>query len=344
MPFSASTSSICRVSGWGIMLLGGLALPGAASLPMPCPSPLRLAVYYGYPSLVNGAQGDFEVAVAVFSNYDVIVLGDGLEFDATRSGQGAGPSEHTFAERLVQRLRRMPRDPEVYGYVDLGRTQQLPLSEIATRIDLWAHMGAAGVFFDEAGYDFGVSRERQNAAVTAAHAHGLRACLNAFRPDDVFSETRTPLNALGGGNPDGIPPVLTGRDSYLLESFAVRLGVAEDVEGLAARTRVALQGRARFSTRTFALATAVDGDQALAAYGWWMASALGLDAYGWGAPSLTAIASRLPWVPRPDVEETLARARYVGEIVIRESHWRRTTTAGTIVVDIAGHRGALEQY
>ena len=137
-------------------------------------SPQRVAIYYGYPSLVNGADEDLSRAVAVFSAYDVIVLGDGLEFD-TAGADTAGPEEHQFTRQLIEKLHLMPRRGFVYGYVDLGRTQRLSLDEIDSRIERWARMGAQGVFFDEAGYDFGVTRKRQNAAIAAAHARRLGA-------------------------------------------------------------------------------------------------------------------------------------------------------------------------
>src|SRR5439155_18712824 len=111
------------------------------------------------------------------------------------------------------------------------------------------------VFLDEAGYDFGVTRERQNAAIAVAHARGLSACLNAFRPADVFGAAHMPLNAAGGGNPEGRRPEISADDAVLLESFAVRSGVAEPAQDLAARTRAALEGRAKFGTRVFGVAT-----------------------------------------------------------------------------------------
>src|SRR6516225_837643 len=40
----------------------------------------RVAVYYGYPSLVNGAKGDLDKAAQVFNRYHIVVFGDGLEF------------------------------------------------------------------------------------------------------------------------------------------------------------------------------------------------------------------------------------------------------------------------
>ena len=68
------------------------------------------------------------------------------------------------------------RRPHVFGYVDLGRTNWLSIPDLIDRIERWGAMGADGIVLDEAGYDFGVTRERQNAAVSAAHARGLRVC------------------------------------------------------------------------------------------------------------------------------------------------------------------------
>lgn len=317
-------------------------------------SPLRLAIYYGYPSLVNGASGVLARAVAVFSDYDIIVLADGLEFDPAEPERGAGHEEHAFTKRFIRQLGLTPRRPRVYGYVDLGGTQELCGAAVTERIELWARMGAAGVLLDEAGYDFGVSRERQNAAITAAHARGLSVCVNAFHLSDVFSAAPTPLNRAGGGNPNGLAPVIGAHDAVLLESFAVREGVPDTVDHLAARTRAALDGRTRFGTRVFTVSTSTGlgprragtpegrDDERLAQYAWWTASLFGADAYGWGMPAFSAITSRLPWVERPDAEASLASAEYVGEPVFRYGRWRRDTTAGTIVVDPATRRGALE--
>jgi hypothetical protein len=272
----------------------------------PAAAPLRLAIYYGYPSLVNGARGNAALALAVFADYDIIVLGDGLEVDGVSAGRGAGHDEHAFTARLIDRLRLTPRRPDVYGYVDLGSTERLHLGEIGARLDGWARMGAAGVLLDEAGYDFGVTRERQNAAVEAAHARGLAVCLNAFDPHDIFSAAPVPLNYLGGGNPTGLAPLVSARDAVLVESFAVHNSVLEGINQLTVRTRAALDGRARFGTRVLGVATGAGRpeDARLAQYGWWIASVLGLDAYGWGPPTFGATHSRLPWMPRPAAERT----------------------------------------
>jgi hypothetical protein len=306
------------------------------------PAPLRLAIYYGYPSLVNGAGGDLDAAVSHVSHYDVLVLGDGLEFDAAGAGR-AGTAEHAFSGRLIRQLARTSRRPSVFGYIDLGRTQGLTLAEVIDRIDLWAAMGADGVFLDEAGYDFGVTRERQNQAVLAAHARGLRVCFNAFNPDDVFSDERIPINAAGGGNPAGVTPVLSARDAILLESFAVGGGVAEPTVPLTRRVRAALAGRRRSGTRVFAIATG--DDVARAQYGWWVASVFGLDAYGWSGPGYGAATSRLRWAAPPDAEAVLGRSQFTGaDVQFGSGVWRRGTTAGTIVVSAIDGHGMLDAH
>ena len=57
-------------------------------------------------------------------------------------------------------------------------------------------------------------------------------------------------------------PALSPRDALLLESFAVRHGVVEPPRHRRGAGRAALDGRRRFGTRVFAVATGCDGDGA----------------------------------------------------------------------------------
>lgn len=305
-------------------------------------APARLAVYYGYPSAVNGANGNLDRAAAAFGDYDVIVFGDGLELTATTPGGGPHP-DRAFTLRLIDRLHRTARQPKLYGYIDLGNSQRLSSAEIVRRIGLWAAMGVDGIFFDEAGFDYGVRRERQNDAVLATHSHGLSAFLNAFQPADVFGSTAVALNAVGGGNPQAVAPVINDRDVYLLESFAIRNGAIEAPALLAARTRAALNGRREFGTRIFGVATSdgTDGDAALSSYGWWTAALLGIDGYGWGSPNYSAVSGRLVFAAPPAEEARLRAAAYVGDAETTTPRWRRLTTLGTITVDAATGSGVF---
>ena len=254
--------------------------------------PKRLAIYYGIPSLVNDAAGDVSRAAAAFAEYDLVVFGDGLEFDdvvPVRKPPGAGPIEHGRTRAIVAQLAAAPRRTAVFGYVDLGRSQQLSLDEIKSRVAKWKALGAAGIFYDEAGADFGVDRARQNAAVEAAHALRLRVVLNAFNPDDVF---RT--------GDDGVRPRIAHGDAYLLESFAVRNGVPADPRGWNARLGRARRGAAATGASIWATTT-TEGKftPELMTHAWRAAVQAGVEAFSWGEPSFGSVDSRLPFRPRP---------------------------------------------
>jgi hypothetical protein len=255
--------------------------------------PKRLAIYYGIPSLVNGAAGDIGRAAAAFAEYDLVVFGDGLEFDdvvPARKPPGAGPIEHGRTRAIVAQLAAAPRKTAVFGYVDLGRSQQLAIDEIKSRVSKWKALGAAGIFYDEAGADFGVDRARQNDAVAAAHAAGLRVVLNAFNPDDVL---RT--------GADGVRPRLGAGDAYLLESFAVRNGLPEDPRGWNDRLERARRGAAATGASIWATTTTTEGKFApeLMTHAWRAAVQAGVEAFSWGEPSFGSVDSRLPFRPRP---------------------------------------------
>jgi hypothetical protein len=304
------------------------------ALQTPGIAPARVAIYYGLPSLVNGVAGDLAAATAVFGAYDLLVLGDGLEFDAA--------PDHAFTASLIAAL---PSRTRVYGYVDLGNTQALSEGQLTERIGLWAAMGVAGVFLDEAGYDFGVTRARQNFAVTAAHAANVDAWLNAWHPDDVFSSAAVPLNGSGGGNPTGVAPVVGPTDAYLLESFAIANGAPEDASALLARATAAVGWRGVYGTRIEAVSTSVAApDLDLLAYSWWIATIFGLDGYGWGMPDFSAESDALPALARPMAEAILATATFSGALTVIAGRWERDTTVGRIVVDplaLTGHLTTL---
>ena len=290
-------------------------------------SPRRLAIYYGIPSLVNGAQGDTARAAAVFAEYDVVVFGDGLEFPDVvpdRRPAGAGPVEQRRTAAIIGLLSVTARKPIVYGYIDLGSSQNLPQTEIERRIALWRGMGAGGIFFDEAGYDFGVTRARQNAAVEAVHAAGLRVFMNAFNPDDVF----LPSN--------GLPHRLQAGDAFLLESFVIRNGRQDTDAGWSSRAARATEYARRSQVAVHAVTT-TEAPGAVPPgsleYAWWLALAYGLDGFGWGEPAFSGPTSMFPWRPRPEEAATEIGVRFVGPLTIDDGVYSRVTDCGCIEVN-----------
>ena len=88
LAYQASVSTIARWQQRATYLAGDPALdepltraplPAAGAAEAPVVPPRRLAIYYGWPSLVNESYGDPTRAAAVFASFDLVVFGDGLE-------------------------------------------------------------------------------------------------------------------------------------------------------------------------------------------------------------------------------------------------------------------------
>lgn len=313
--------------------------------------PERLAIYYGYPSLVNGSKGDVEKSADVFSKYDVVILGDGIEFPDRASGRSTpgDPEEHQKALRIIAAVRNRNPRTHFFGYVCLGEIRSpereemsLAPEQIEERIRLWKRMGVAGIFLDEAGYDFPVvTRERQNMAVKMIHDLGLSAFMNAYFLDHLFSvEDKLPHENGTGKNPKRLPPLLDGRDLFLLESFQVSNGTYESVYAWQARLNQALAFRRHYGARIFATTTSAElkpFDTEQFNYAWWTAVLFGLDGFGWGEPSFAAQSSRLPDRHCSLGDATLRALHNSGAIGSDNTFFWRKTGAYLIVVDTRTH-------
>ena len=297
--------------------------------------PQRLAIYYGYPSLVEDARGDIARVAAIFGEYDVVVFGDGLDGAPDAATDAGLRAERARLDSIVRAIHATPRHPRIYGYIDLGSSQNLTLADIERRIDGWQRVGADGIFFDEAGSEFAVTPARRRAAVRAVHMRRLSAFMNAFVTDDLFQ------------GDDGADADAAGRlgsdDAVLIESFAVKNGEGEATSRIAVRATAALKWRERSGVKVFAVTTpARQGfDGGLFAYAWWNAAVWGLDGIGWGEPDFSAN-SRMPWRSRPHEELTLAGLRLTAPPVMTAAGIRRSTSAGTIVIDGTARRGWIE--
>ena len=171
----------------------------------------RLGIYYGWPSGFDGASS-VEQAAAGLGHYPVVVLGHGL--------QKPDHGDHANTRAIIEALGA--GGTQVYGYIPLGAASGLDPKAIKQQVQAWKGMGVAGIFYDEAGYDFGNTRQRQNAAFTAAHRQKLKVFANAFDPDDLFALGSSPQN------PGGAKTKLRAGDSYLYESFGLVRGKAEE--------------------------------------------------------------------------------------------------------------------
>ncbi len=348
--------------------------------------PGRLAIYFGFPSAVNGAAGDVNAAAAVFDDYDVVLFGAWLHLPQHDPGDpGSNPffdngctqNAHFDHNNTAAIISLLTPATVVYGYVSIGgeNTARIcpstaptptPLSEmeIQTAIDQWDAMGVTGIFFDEAGYDFGTTRARQNTAINYAHSKGLSVFINAFNPDDIFSDEAVgnvvyPFGSNLGGqpssvpmNPTGEPTSLGANDIFLLESFQVIHGNFQDAgfwEDLADKSLYYknLHG-AKVATITTISDILPPGpcnaqfDQAKFDYAWWSTFVHGFDYMGWGEPNAFSASgpcdAQLPWHTPPLTGGS--GLSFTSPVVTHDLDIHtRATDAGLIELNTTAHTG-----
>ncbi len=311
------------------------------------PLPKSLAIYYGFPSLVNGAKGDLTIALNTFAEYDIVVFGDGLEFPdvvATRRPTGAGVVEYQNTKKIINLLKESKRHTLIYGYIDLGNTQTLPIAEIENRARLWAEMGVTGIFLDEAGYDYGVTRTRQTVAITIIHNLGLQAFLNAYNLEDLFETKTVPLNKVGGGNPNGESSILGVNDLVLLESFQIRNGEYDDT--YPNRLSQAISYQEKFNIKLLGVTTILPNQnfsQAQFDYAWWSATLWSINGFGWGEPNYSSSNNILPNRQLPSLPKDGLGKRFVSELTQKKSQYLRKTNKGKIFIDLENHVGGFKK-
>ncbi len=190
-----------------IVFLLSIGIP-SASASEPIPAQERLGLYYGWPSLVNGAAGNLTTAANTFAQYDQIVFGAGI----ADSSHG----DHSNTQTIINNLNLLG-GKEIFGYVNLGcpvpDPNETTVTTIKSNIDKWDAMGVQGVFLDCAGFDYGVTRVKQDQITDYAHSVGLNVFMNAWNPDDISGD----LDENGMSNPSSV----RAGDWYLAESWLI---------------------------------------------------------------------------------------------------------------------------
>lgn len=119
------------------------ATPTSSTSALSVTAPKRLCIYYGWPSLVQGANGNLTAALNTFNQFDLVVFGDGIA--------SLSHGDHTNTQTLIQSLNNFGK--LTFGYVDLGvTTQNLTISQMQGIVNNWAAMGIQGIMWDDAGY------------------------------------------------------------------------------------------------------------------------------------------------------------------------------------------------
>lgn len=322
-----------------LLLFSCELLPDSEKSVETVPGTGSLLVFYSWPNAINNASSAADpiaAAAAEYARYDYVVLNRTFTVSDC-------PTE------TVLQIINHPACSETlfFGYIDLGMaatSEQLSLETIGNRIDAWNDMGVDGIFFDEYGYDYEVTRARQNDAVTAVHdrlsvkrGRRLSVIANAWVLDDVFSPE---INTVT--NPGGLSPCLEEGDFYLLESFfiseGVRIDTSRPAELTVAKDRLmdAFDYTAQYGAEALTLTThdnSADYSQEHFCYSWYAAAILGAEAAGWGEYLFSSSGVSLNSAPFRDRPDNDFGSRYTGDPVISGDRITRETDTGTLFVD-----------
>lgn len=184
----------------------------------------QMLLYYGNPIEINDAM-TVEKAAKIYSKYDMIVFNGNIEEPTHRF--------HENTKLIVARVKELNPTIEIFGYIhshdpvlrDTTSSQPfLPIPIVDEKCKKWRDLiGATGIFLDAFGYDYWVTRTRQNELLDTVHANGMNAITNSWMVDYVFSKENYSFNnGLIQSNPNNVQIKLGPDDYYLFENHIYR--------------------------------------------------------------------------------------------------------------------------
>lgn len=269
--------------------------------------PKKLAIYYGYPSLVNSSNGNITKAVSVFKDYDMVVFGSGLE-------QITHP-DNVKTKSIIGNSTMI--NTQVYGYID----STISLSAIYIKIELWKSMGAKGIMCDRFGYDFGLTRTKQNSIIDYIHTKNLKAMVNAWEPDDVFGKISVPIK-----NPLKIASTINSGDWYLAAPYQIVSNTYQPVSEWKSKSDKMAVYKTQFGTKMACITTTNSNtfDSSKMDYGYYSTTLYNFDAFGWTESNFSATDSKLPFRTRKYIEGT----KFISPITQTGPSFNRATNIG----------------
>lgn len=177
---------------------------------------LNACLYYGTPRAFSPNRS-IEDSATLFAKHDLVVWGDFYH----------SPLHSDYANTMAVAKSMLKKNPDIgfYGYVPIGlhpdwEDSNLPMEELKARVLEWKALGATGVFADEFGFDYYITRERQNEFVNFVHEQGMNVIANSWRIEYVFSTKNMILDWMDNfeGNPNLMPPAMGENDYYMYEN------------------------------------------------------------------------------------------------------------------------------
>lgn len=184
----------------------------------------KLLVYYGWLNAFNsGANGwDNDAVSTELASYDMLVFGAGV----------ADPShgDYSNTQYIIPKIKELNPNAKIFGYVTANQN----ITDFSTQVDQWEALTIDGIFFDEAGYDYGVTRDSLNEKINYVKTKTCRTCfVNSWNIEHVVGTTDDPAFPNATFNPSGVESHLERGDWYLAESFLVNTTAYSSNDGLA---------------------------------------------------------------------------------------------------------------
>lgn len=267
--------------------------------------PKDLLIYYGYLNSFNSAVHAWnnEKVAQEMAQYSLLVFGDGIQ----------DPSHPDYANTavIIPRIKQLNPNAKIFGYVSVNQAQ----ASFETKVDQWETLQVSGIFFDEAGYDYGTpatnGRDAFNTKVDYVHGktYASLCFVNAWNMDHIIGTVDDPAYPNSTWNPSPNASHLTENDWYLLESFAVNTSAYSGNAGYTDKTSWAARGekakghRYEYGINLAAVGIIDNGNVAgedLFDFHFNSALMYSLDAQGTSDTSYGS-GGAVDWWPRPDV-------------------------------------------
>lgn len=173
--------------------------------------PTDLLIYYGWLNSFNSAVNGWsnEAVAQDMAKFGLIVLPDGV--------QDPGHGDYANTQVIIPRIKELNPSALLFGYVEMNQAY----GTLTPKIDQWITLGVDGIFYDQAGYDFGTDRAGQNQRMQYAKDNDLLCFVNSWNIDHVIGTENDPSYPNSTFNPSAVESVLGSDDYYLLESFPV---------------------------------------------------------------------------------------------------------------------------
>jgi hypothetical protein len=186
----------------------------------------RMMLNYGEPLAINGGNRTISAAAQIYAQHDIVVWSQ---------APCVSPSDSSYedTQALGAMIKELNPAIEIFVYVPIGyipdwQGRLYSTAEVIAQVDLITPIPwATGVFLDEYGYDYRVSRDRQNAIVKHCHDNGLNVIANSWSTSYCFSNQDIYLDWVDNydgtygfhGNPSNLATELNSGDYYLFETF-----------------------------------------------------------------------------------------------------------------------------